>query len=94
MSGGEPWSPEEQRQLVEWPRWWLTQEVDLYLAIEGLRPDVAGWRIDRHPAPPGVEWYWLVDRLSESLTVYLCTERSYEVAEMAGPGDIQHEALP
>lgn len=32
--------------------WWLTQEVDVYLGGEGMRPDVAGWRIDRHPAPP------------------------------------------
>ena len=32
--------------------WWLTQEVDLYIGGEGMRPDVAGWRIDRHPTPP------------------------------------------
>ncbi len=33
-------------------RWWLTLEVDVYLSGEGMRPDVAGWRVDKHPAPP------------------------------------------
>lgn len=37
----------------EVPGWWLSQDVDVYLAGEGMRPDVAGWRTDRHPAPPG-----------------------------------------
>lgn len=32
--------------------WWLSQEVDLYLAGQGLRPDVVGWRIENHPRPP------------------------------------------
>jgi Uma2 family endonuclease len=32
--------------------WWLSQEVDLYLGGQGVRPDVVGWRVDRHPAPP------------------------------------------
>lgn len=32
--------------------WWLSQEVDLLLAGQGLRPDVVGWRMDRHPAAP------------------------------------------
>lgn len=26
--------------------------MDLLLAGQGLRPDVVGWRMDRHPAPP------------------------------------------
>ncbi len=113
------------------PRWWLTQEPDLYIGGEGMRPDVAGWRMDRHPAPPetvnvaphlgvyvtapdwtcevlskstqardrgikwkayqraGVEWYWMVDLLNESLTVYRRNERSYEVVETAGPGEVR-----
>ncbi len=33
-------------------RWRLTQEVDIFLGGEGMRPDVAGWRVDRHPEPP------------------------------------------
>lgn len=37
----------------EIPGWWLTLEVDVYLGGEGMRPDVAGWRTDRHPTPPG-----------------------------------------
>lgn len=32
--------------------WWLSSDVDLYLDGQGLRPDVVGWRIDRHPEPP------------------------------------------
>jgi len=32
--------------------WWLSQEVDMYLAGQGLRPDMVGWRMDRHPLPP------------------------------------------
>jgi len=110
-------------------RWWLTLVVVVYLAGEGMRPDVAGWRIDRCPTPPqrvnvgghlgvvvvapdwvcevlststvsrdvgvkwkayqraGVESYWLVDVLHESLTVYRRTEKSYEVVEMLCQGE-------
>jgi Uma2 family endonuclease len=32
--------------------WWLSQEVDMYLAGQGLRPDMVGWRMDKHPRPP------------------------------------------
>ncbi len=32
--------------------WWLSQNVDLFLAGQGLRPDLVGWRVDRHPRPP------------------------------------------
>lgn len=32
--------------------WWLSQDVRMYLAAQGLRPDVVGWRVDRHPTPP------------------------------------------
>ncbi len=32
--------------------WWLSQEVDLFLSGQGLRPDVVGWLIDKHPSPP------------------------------------------
>jgi Uma2 family endonuclease len=104
--------------------WWLTMEVDLYLAGQGVRPDVAGWHADKHPAPPradvnehlgvvvvapdlvcevlststaardkgtkrkayqrsGVEWYWLVDLLSEEIHVFHRTQRSYELIETA-----------
>ncbi len=111
-------------------RWWLTQEVDIFVGGEGMRPDVAGWRVERYPEPPervnvdnllgvvvaapdwvcevlststvtrdrgikwkayqraGVEWYWLVDVLHHSLTVYRRTEKSYEVAEMMVDGDV------
>jgi Uma2 family endonuclease len=110
-------------------RWWLTLEIDVYLGGEGMRPDVAGWRIERCPSPPqrvnvegplgvvveppdwvcevlststvsrdvgikwkayqraGVEWYWLVDVVHESLTVYRRTEKSYEVIEMVCQGE-------
>ena len=32
--------------------WWLSQEVDMYLSGQGLRPDMVGWRMDKHPKPP------------------------------------------
>jgi Uma2 family endonuclease len=32
--------------------WWLSQEVDMSIAGLGCRPDVLGWRRDKHPAMP------------------------------------------
>src|SRR5258708_2748805 len=32
--------------------WWLSQEVRLNISGQGLRPDLCGWRVDRHPRPP------------------------------------------
>lgn len=32
--------------------WWLSQEPDLFLANNGVRPDIAGWRVEKHPSPP------------------------------------------
>lgn len=32
--------------------WWLSQDVDLYLDGQGIRPDIAGWRVAKHPTPP------------------------------------------
>lgn len=32
--------------------WWLSQDVDMYLGGQGVRPDLVGWRVDRHPKPP------------------------------------------
>jgi hypothetical protein len=32
--------------------WWLSQEVDLYLSGQGVRPDLVGWRVEAHPTPP------------------------------------------
>jgi Uma2 family endonuclease len=32
--------------------WWLGVEVDVELGADGVRPDIAGWRRDRHPARP------------------------------------------
>jgi Uma2 family endonuclease len=32
--------------------WWISQDVDLYLGGQGVRPDVVGWRADRHPRMP------------------------------------------
>lgn len=59
--------------------WWLSQEVDLFLAGQGLRPDVVGWRVEKHPSPPrkvnvGVEHLgvyvappdWVCEVLSDS----------------------------
>ena len=34
------------------PGWWLANEPSLYLAGQGTRPDIAGWRRDRHPQKP------------------------------------------
>ena len=32
--------------------WWLSLDTQMLLAGQGLRPDVVGWRADRHPRPP------------------------------------------
>ena len=32
--------------------WWLSQDVDMMLAGQGLRPDLVGWRVDKQPTPP------------------------------------------
>ena len=32
--------------------WWFSQDVDMLLAGQGLRPDLVGWRIAKHPEPP------------------------------------------
>jgi Uma2 family endonuclease len=32
--------------------WWISMEVDLEIAGMGCRPDVLGWRRDKHPAMP------------------------------------------
>lgn len=32
--------------------WWLSQDVDMFLAGQGLRPDLVGWRVEKHPKPP------------------------------------------
>lgn len=32
--------------------WWLSQEVDLFIADVGCRPDIVGWRRDKHARVP------------------------------------------
>ena len=32
--------------------WWLSQDVDMVLSGQGVRPDLVGWRIDKNPRPP------------------------------------------
>ncbi len=32
--------------------WWISQDVDLFLTGQGIRPDVVGWRADKHPHMP------------------------------------------
>ncbi len=39
-------------RVAERGGWWLSQEVDMLLAGQGLRPDLVGWRVDKHPRPP------------------------------------------
>jgi len=51
--------------------WWLATEVDILLDGRGYRPDVAGWRRDRLPAPPKerpvtIRPDWLCEIVSES----------------------------
>lgn len=51
--------------------WWLSTEVDILLDGRGYRPDIAGWRRDRQPAPPKerpviLRPDWLCEILSES----------------------------
>ena len=51
--------------------WWLATEVDILLDGRGYRPDVAGWRRDRLPAPPGERPVtsrpdWLCEIVSEA----------------------------
>ena len=51
--------------------WWLATEVDSLLDGRGYRPDIAGWRRDRLPAPPRerpvtIRPDWLCEIVSES----------------------------
>ena len=51
--------------------WWLATEVDSLLDGRGYRPDIAGWRRDRLPAPPRerpvtIRPEWLCEIVSES----------------------------
>ncbi|HEX4417204.1 MAG TPA: Uma2 family endonuclease [Kofleriaceae bacterium] len=51
--------------------WWLATEVDSLLDGRGYRPDIAGWRRDRSPAPPRdrpvtLRPDWLCEIVSES----------------------------
>jgi Uma2 family endonuclease len=51
--------------------WWIATEVDIVLDGRGYRPDVAGWRRDRLPAPPkerpvSLRPDWLCEIVSES----------------------------
>jgi len=51
--------------------WWLATEVDILLDGRGYRPDIAGWRRDRLPAPPKERPVtsrpdWLCEIVSES----------------------------
>lgn len=51
--------------------WWLATEVDILLDGRGYRPDIAGWRRDRMPAPPkerpvAIRPDWLCEIVSES----------------------------
>ncbi len=32
--------------------WWISHEVDMVIGGIGCRPDVVGWRRDKHPRPP------------------------------------------
>ncbi len=115
-------------------RWWIGVETDIYVGGEGMRPDVVGWRIERHPEPPkqvsldrhlgvivappdwvcevlststasrdlnvkwqayhraGVGWYWIVDVLNRSVTVYRRNDTSYELVHIAVGGEIAHLA--
>jgi len=51
--------------------WWFGTEPDIMLGEDGFRPDVAGWRRDRHEAPPTdrpilVRPDWICEVLSKS----------------------------
>ena len=73
--------------------WWLSQEVDMELGGAGCRPDVLGWRRDRHPTLPlpdarGVVVDvpdWICEVLSPS-TVNVDTGRKREAYHRAGVG--------
>jgi Uma2 family endonuclease len=51
--------------------WWIATEVDILLEGRGYRPDIAGWRRDRLPAPVKerpvtIRPDWLCEVVSES----------------------------
>ena len=69
-------------------RWWLTQEVDLYIGGEGMRPDVAGWRADRHPAPPAR------DNVDERLGVIVVPPAGTPSTSSPGPGRQSRSRAP
>lgn len=33
--------------------WWLSENVKMFLSGQRLQPDLCGWRIEKHPRPPG-----------------------------------------
>jgi len=51
--------------------WWIVTEVDIVLDGRGYRPDIAGWRRERAPAPPKVRPVtlrpdWICEIVSDS----------------------------
>ena len=56
--------------------WWLSMEVDLKLGTDGVRPDLCGWRREKHPRcpRPGPKGFvteapdWVCEVLSPSTT--------------------------
>jgi Uma2 family endonuclease len=51
--------------------WWIVGEVDVQLGEHGFRPDLAGWRRDRHPERPTgrpitMRPDWICETLSRS----------------------------
>lgn len=90
------------------PGWWFSLEVDLLLKDQGTRPDIAGWRIDKHPEPPEPEVIegrkvittapeWICEVLSPS-TADQDLGPKRDVYHRAGVGhywlvDMEHEVL-
>lgn len=58
--------------------WWLSQEVDMELDGLGCRPDLLGWRRDRHPALPATDARGLVTAVPD----WICEVLSPSTATM------------
>jgi Uma2 family endonuclease len=58
--------------------WWLSQEVDMELDGLGCRPDLLGWRRDRHPTLPTTDARGLVTAVPD----WICEVLSPSTASM------------
>lgn len=57
--------------------WWISLEVDMHIGTLGCRPDVVGWRRDRHPELPEPKKDGLVTEVPDWICEVLSTSTAY-----------------